>query len=107
VVGKTARVVAKGSDKLARKLGEQNSMESRTDRIRRILQMQETIEHDQVRGYNPDGMTWRDRLNMIEEKTPEQKAKSDALAKSKELTKQGKHKEASEVFKKAFPNFGK
>ena len=50
---------------------------------------------------------WRQRLGMTEEKTPEQKAKSAALAKSKELTNQGKHKEASEVFKKAFPNFGK
>jgi len=107
VVGKTARVVAKGSDKLARKLGEQNSMESRTDRIRRILAMQETVDHDKTTLRNPEGISWRDRLGMQEEKTPEQKAKSDALAKSKELTKQGKHKEASEVFKKAFPNFGK
>jgi len=63
VVGKTARAVSRGSDKVARRLGE--------------------------------------------EKTPEQQAKSAALAKSKELTKQGKHKEASEVFNKAFPNFGK
>lgn len=107
VVGKTARVVAKGSDKLARKLGEENSMESRTDRIRRLVAMQETVDHDKATLRNPEGISWRDRLGMQEEKTPEQKAKSAALAKSKELTKQGKHKEASEVFKKAFPNFGK
>ena len=83
-------------------------MESRTDRVRRVLAMQETADHDKTTLRDPEGISWRDRLGMqTEEKTPAQKAKAAALAKSKELTNQGKHKEASEVFKKAFPNFGK
>ena len=38
----------------------------------------------------------------LEEKTAKQKEKSAALEKSKQLTNSGKHKEASELFKKHF-----
>ena len=103
VVGKTARGVSKVSGSVASKLGEEQQMDNRVDRVRKMLAMQETHEHDK------NSASWRGRLgwNLEEEKTAKQKEKSAALEKSKQLTNSGKHKEASELFKKHFPNFGK
>ena len=103
VVGKTARGVSKVSGSVASKLGEEQQMDNRVDRVRKMLAMQETLDHDK------NSASWRGRLgwNLEEEKTAKQKEKSAALEKSKQLTNSGKHKEASELFKKHFPNFGK
>ena len=108
VVGKTSRAVSKGSDKLARKLGEDSTMENKVQRVRQILAMQETAAHDK-RSLDANANSWRERLgwDLEEEKTPEQKKKSDVLKQTKDLTNKGKHKEASALFKKHFPNFGK
>lgn len=108
VVGKTSRAVSKGSDKLARKLGEDSTMENKVSRVRQILAMQETAAHDR-KALDPNANSWRERLgwDLEEEKTPEQKKKSDVLKQTKDLTNKGKHKEASALFKKHFPNFGK
>jgi hypothetical protein len=108
VVGKTSRAVSKGSDKLARKLGEDSTMENKVSRIRQILAMQETMAHDQ-KTLDADANSWRERLgwDLEEEQTPEQKKKAGVLKQTKELTNKGKHKEASALFKKHFPNFGK
>ena len=107
-MGKTSRAVSKGSDKLARKLGEDSTMENKVSRIRQILAMQETMAHDQ-KTLDADANSWRERLgwDLEEEQTPEQKKKSGVLKQTKELTNKGKHKEASALFKKHFPNFGK
>ena len=113
VIGKTSRAISKGSDKLARKLGEESTMdESRTDKVRRLMQMQqETYDHDNAQARMPDAASWRDRLaynkQIMEEPTPEQLKKRAVLKQTKDLTNKGKHKEASELFKKNFPNFGK
>ena len=108
VVGKTSRAVSKGSDKLARKLGEDSTMDNKVSRVRHILAMQETAAHDR-KALDPNANSWRERLgwDLEEEKTPEQKKKSDVLKQTKDLTNKGKHKEASALFKKHFPNFGK
>ena len=108
VVGKTSRLVSKGSDKLARKLGEDSTMDNKVSRVRHILAMQETAAHDR-KALDPNANSWRERLgwDLEEEKTPEQKKKSDVLKQTKDLTNKGKHKEASALFKKHFPNFGK
>ena len=113
VIGKTSRAISKGSDKLARKLGEESTMdETRTDKVRRLMQMQqETYDHDNAQARMPDAASWRDRLaynkQIMEEPTPEQLKKRAVLKQTKDLTNKGKHKEASELFKKNFPNFGK
>lgn len=113
VIGKTSRAISKGSDKLARKLGEESTMdETRTDKVRRLMQMQqETYDHDNAQARQPDAASWRDRLaynkQIMEEPTPEQLKKRAVLKQTKDLTNKGKHKEASELFKKNFPNFGK
>ena len=103
VVGKTARGVSKVSGSVASKLGEEQQMDNRVDRVRKMLAMQETLDHDK------NSASWRGRLgwDLEEEKTAKQKEKSAALEKSKQLTNSGKHKEASDLFKKHFPNFGK
>ncbi len=108
VVGKTSRAVATGSDKLAKRLGEDNQMDNKVSRVRQILGMQETMAHDK-KALDADANSWRERLgwDLEEEKTPEQKKKSAVLQRTKELTNKGKHKEASALFKKHFPNFGK
>ena len=91
------------SGKVANKLGEEQKMDSKVNRIRKMLAIQETIDHER------SSATWRDRLgwDLEEEKTASQKEKSAALEKTKALTNSGKHKEASDLFKKHFPNFGK
>ena len=86
--------------------------ESRTDKVRRLMQMQqETYDHDNAQARIPDAASWRDRLaynkQIMEEPTPEQLKKRAVLKQTKDLTNKGKHKEASELFKKNFPNFGK
>ena len=103
VAGKTARGISKVSGKVANKLGEEQKMDSKVNRIRKMLAIQETIDHER------SSATWRDRLgwDLEEEKTASQKEKSAALEKTKALTNSGKHKEASDLFKKHFPNFGK
>ncbi len=108
VVGKTSRAVATGSDKLARKLGEDSTMDNKVSRVRQILGMQETMAHDK-KALDADANSWRERLgwDLEEEQTPEQKKKAGVLKQTKELTNKGKHKEASALFKKHFPNFGK
>ena len=111
VIGKTSRAISKGSDKLARKLGEEQMHESRVDKVRRLALAQETFEHDIAQARNPDADSWRERLAyskyIAEQPTPEQLKKREVLKQTKELTNKGKHKEASELFKKNFPNFGK
>jgi len=108
VVGKTSRAVSRGSDKLARKLGEDSTMDNKVSRVRQILAMQETMAHDK-KALDADANSWRERLgwDLEEEQTPEQKKKAGVLKQTKELTNKGKHKEASALFKKHFPNFGK
>tara|TARA_B100000927_G_scaffold73093_1_gene58222 strand:- start:5786 stop:7741 length:1956 start_codon:yes stop_codon:yes gene_type:complete len=110
-VGKTSRAISKGSDKLARKLGE-SMAESKTDKVRRILKLQqETLEHDRAHAKDASAAGWRERLAytkfVMEEPSAEQLKKREVLKQTKELTNKGKHKEASEMFKKHFPNFGK
>ena len=111
VIGKTSRAISKGSDKLARKLGEEQMHESRVDKVRRLALAQETFEHDIAQARNPDADSWRERLAyskyIAEQPTPEQLKKREVLKQTKDLTNKGKHKEASELFKKNFPNFGK
>tara|TARA_B100002019_G_scaffold107540_1_gene92363 strand:- start:1727 stop:3832 length:2106 start_codon:yes stop_codon:yes gene_type:complete len=111
VIGKTSRAISKGSDKLARKLGEETMTESRVDKVRRLALAQETFEHDIAQARNPDADSWRERLAyskyIAEQPTPEQLKKREVLKQTKDLTNKGKHKEASELFKKNFPNFGK
>ena len=108
VVGKTSRAVSRGSEKLARKLGEDSTMDNKVSRVRQILAMQETMAHDK-KALDADANSWRERLgwDLEEEQTPEQKKKAGVLKQTKELTNKGKHKEASALFKKHFPNFGK
>ena len=111
VIGKTSRAISKGSDKLARKLGEEQMHESKVDKVRRLALAQETFEHDIAQARNPDADSWRERLAyskyIAEQPTPEQLKKREVLKQTKDLTNKGKHKEASELFKKNFPNFGK
>lgn len=104
VAGKAARGVSNVSGSVASKLGEEQQMDSKVNRVRKMLAMQETFDHDRE-----NAASWRDRLgwNLEEEKTPEQKRKSEVLKQTKALTNSGKHKEASDLFKKHFPNFGK
>jgi hypothetical protein len=96
-------------------MGEETTLEttmdlSRTERIRRILGEQETKRHDQSNLRDPEAQSWRDRLGFDlqeDNPTPEQQKKRDVLKQTKSLTNKGKHKEASALFKKHFPNFGK
>ena len=64
-------------------------MDNRVDRVRKMLAMQETLDHDK------NSASWRGRLgwDLEEEKTAKQKEKSAALEKSKQLTNSGKHKD--------------
>ena len=61
VVGKTSRAVSRGSDKLARKLGEDSTMDNKVSRVRQILAMQETMAHDK-KALDADANSWRERL---------------------------------------------
>lgn len=114
-VGITARAVSKASGYVASRMGEETTLEttmdlSRTERIRRILGEQETKRHDQNNLRDPEAQSWRDRLGFDlqeDNPTPEQQKKRDVLKQTKSLTNKGKHKEASALFKKHFPNFGK
>ena len=114
-VGITARAVSKASGYVASRMGEDTTLEttmalSRTERIRRILGEQETKRHDQNNLRDPEAQSWRDRLGFDlqeDNPTPEQQKKRDVLKQTKSLTNKGKHKEASALFKKHFPNFGK
>ena len=114
-VGITARAVSKASGYVASRMGEETTLEttmdlSRTERIRRILGEQETKRHDQNNLRDPESQSWRDRLGFDlqeDNPTPEQQKKRDVLKQTKSLTNKGKHKEASALFKKHFPNFGK
>ena len=83
-------------------------MDNKVSRVRQILAMQETMAHDK-KALDADANSWRERLgwDLEEEQTPEQKKKAGVLKQTKELTNKGKHKEASALFKKHFPNFGK
>ena len=68
--------------------------------------MQETFEKDREELKDPASASWRDRLGLQEEQaTPEQLKKRAKLDSIKKLTNAGKHKEASDAFKKEFPNF--
>ena len=118
-VGISARAVSKASGYVASRMGEETTLEttmdlSRTQRIRRILGEQETKAHDQNNLRDPEASNWRARLGFDLEEiqegdnpTPEQQKKRDVLKQTKSLTNKGKHKEASALFKKHFPNFGK
>ena len=114
-VGITARAVSKASGYVASRRGEETTLEttmdlSRTERIRRILGEQETKRHDQNNLRDPEAQSWRDRLGFDlqeDNPTPEKQKKRDVLKQTKSLTNKGKHKEASALFKKHFPNFGK
>ena len=72
---------------------------------------QETLEHDRAHAKDASAAGWRERLAytkfVMEEPSAEQLKKREVLKQTKELTNKGKHKEASEMFKKHFPNFGK
>ena len=85
--------------------GEENLEETKVDKVRRLLAMQETFEKDREELKVPTSPNWRDRLGLQEEATPEQLKKRAKLQDIKKLTNAGKHKEASDAFKKEFPNF--
>ena len=85
---------------------EETSMESRVDRVRRMLAIQETFEKDREELKDPKSSSWRARVGIQEEQaTPEQLKKRAKLDAIKKLTNSGKHKEASDAFKKEFPKF--
>ena len=79
--------------------------ETKVDKVRRLLAMQETFEKDREELKVPTSPNWRERLGLQEEATPEQLKKRAKLQDIKKLTNSGKHKEASDAFKKEFPNF--
>ena len=85
--------------------GEENLEETKVNKVRRLLAMQETFEKDREELKDPTSASWRERLGLQEEATPEQLKKRAKLQDIKKLTNAGKHKEASDAFKKEFPNF--
>ncbi|BCU96730.1 MAG: hypothetical protein CM15mV13_1770 [uncultured marine virus] len=68
--------------------------ETKVDKVRRLLAMQETFEKDREELKDPTSASWRERLGLQEEATPEQlkkRAKLKTLRNSQMLVSIRKH----------------